>query len=49
MQSYDTHDIFLGADQNGGSLALPWAGDLDDLRVYDGALTTTEIAALAQP
>ncbi len=47
--SYDTHDVYLGADENNGSLALPFDGALDDLRVYSRALTAQEIAALAQP
>lgn len=47
--SYDTHDIYLGADENGGSVALPFDGVLDDLRVYNRVLTSQEIEALAQP
>jgi hypothetical protein len=47
--SYDTHDLYLGADENNGSLALPFDGVLDDLRVYSRALSLQEIAALAQP
>jgi hypothetical protein len=47
--SYDAHDLFLGADQNNGSLALPFDGVLDDLRVYNRVLTAQEIQVLAQP
>lgn len=47
--SYDTHDLYLGADENNGSLALPFDGVLDDLRVYSRPLSAQEIAALAQP
>lgn len=46
--SYDNHELLLGADQNGGTTALYWAGTLDDLRIYDRALSADEIAALAQ-
>ncbi|HEX5058872.1 MAG TPA: LamG domain-containing protein [Kofleriaceae bacterium] len=46
--TYDTHNIYLGADENNGTLALPFDGELDDLRVYNRVLSTSEIAALAQ-
>ena len=46
--SYDTHNIYLGADENNGTLALPFDGELDDLRVYNRVLSASEIAALAQ-
>jgi len=46
--SYDTQDVFLGADENSGALALPFDGELDDLRVYNRVLTAQELAALAQ-
>jgi hypothetical protein len=45
----DMHDIVVGADQNSGSLAYPWQGRLDELRMYDRALTQPEITALAVP
>jgi hypothetical protein len=47
--TYDTGDIVLGADINGGAFALFWDGVLDDVRVYDRALDAAEIAALAGP
>lgn len=47
--SYDSHDIYLGADENNGSLALPFDGELDDLRVYNRVLSQDEIAELAEP
>lgn len=47
--SYDLHDVFLGADQNNSSLALPFDGMLDDLRVYNRVLSAQELQALAQP
>lgn len=48
VSSYDTHGIWLGADQNTGATALYFAGKLDELRVYSRALSAQEIAALAQ-
>ncbi len=46
--SYDTHDVYLGADNNAGSTALFFSGTLDELRVYSRALSASEVAALAQ-
>jgi hypothetical protein len=46
--TYDTHLVYLGADQNGGSMALHWDGTLDDVRIYNRVLSASEIAALAQ-
>lgn len=46
--TYDTHLVYLGADQNNGSTVLYWNGALDDLRVYKRVLSADEIAALAQ-
>ena len=46
--SYDTHGVWLGADQNSGATALYFSGKLDELRVYSRALSAQEIAALAQ-
>ena len=44
---FDTRDITIGADDNGGEVDLPFPGMLDDIRIYDRALTPEEIAALA--
>ena len=46
--SYDTHTVYLGADNNSGTTTLYFSGMLDDLRVYSRVLSDTEIAALAQ-
>lgn len=46
--SYDTHLVYLGADQNTGTTVLYWNGALDDVRIYDRVLGDSEIAALAQ-
>jgi hypothetical protein len=46
---FDTQDIVLGGDRNGGSFVYGWHGRLDELRYYDRALTQPEIMALAAP
>lgn len=45
---YDGHAIYLGGDQNTGDEVLHWDGVLDDLRIYNRALSDSEIAELAQ-
>jgi hypothetical protein len=45
--AYDGHDVYLGGDQNGGTEVLHWDGVLDDLRVYNRALSAGELAELA--
>lgn len=47
--NYDGHDVYLGADENNGSLALPFDGVLDDLRIYNRVLPASELQTLAQP
>ena len=46
---FDDNSIYLGADENNGSLALPFDGVLDDLRVYNRVLSAQELSVLAQP
>ncbi len=46
---FDNGDIYLGADENNGSLALPFDGVLDDLRIYNRVLPASELQILAQP
>ena len=46
---FDTHAVYLGSDENNGAPALFFSGVLDDLRIYNRALTTPEIATLAGP
>jgi hypothetical protein len=43
----DNHDVVLGIDENNGSAAYQFHGKLDELEIYDRALTDTEIAGLA--
>jgi hypothetical protein len=46
--SYDTNSIWVGCDDNGsGGIALHWNGALDDLQVYNRALSVAEVQALA--
>lgn len=46
--AYDTHPVYLGADQNNGTTVLYWDGAIDDVRVYSRVLNDSEIATLAQ-
>jgi hypothetical protein len=45
---FDGSDFLIGGDENGGELALPFTGRLDDVRIYERALEDDEIAALAR-
>lgn len=44
----DMHDLMIGADENMGSPAYPFHGRIDDLELYNRALTDAEISGLAQ-
>ena len=46
---FDVGDIVLGYDEMAGLDAVPYVGDLDDLRIYARALTPTEILSLVLP
>jgi hypothetical protein len=45
---YDTHPVLIGADDNGGVPGYFYQGDIDDLTLYNRALTGTEIRAIYQ-
>lgn len=47
--SFDNSDITIGADVDGGTVVAPLQGELDDVRIYDRALSDAEIIALAAP
>jgi hypothetical protein len=47
--SYDTGEILIGADNNGGTILYYWDGKLDEIRVYNRALSAAEIGTLANP
>jgi hypothetical protein len=44
---FDTHDITLGCDDENGSLDWCLEGAIDDVRLYDRALSDAEIAMLS--
>jgi concanavalin A-like lectin/glucanase superfamily protein len=44
---FDTHDLIIGSDENTGAPAYQFHGRVDDLQLYNRALTDAEIAALA--
>ncbi|MBV8761341.1 MAG: LamG domain-containing protein [Deltaproteobacteria bacterium] len=44
----DMHDIMIGTDENTGSPAYQFHGRIDDLQLYNRALTDAEILGLAQ-
>lgn len=45
---FDRGVVGIGADYDDGSLVAQFTGDLDDLRIYRRALSTTELVALVQ-
>ena len=45
---FDTHDLLIGADENTGAPAYQFHGRIDDLQLYDRALSDTEITVLAR-
>jgi hypothetical protein len=44
--SYDTHNAYIGCDDNGGLVRF-YRGVIDEVQIYNRALSSTEIAALA--
>lgn len=44
---YDDFPLKIGCDQNNGVLDLLFVGRLDDVQIYDRALSPAEISALA--
>lgn len=47
--SFDDSDITIGADVDAGTVVAPLKGELDDVRIYNRALSDAEIIALAAP
>jgi hypothetical protein len=45
----DTHDLVIGGDENGGMPAYTFRGRIDELQIYDRALTDDEIVTIAAP
>jgi hypothetical protein len=46
---FDSHDVLIGMDENGGSPAYEFTGSVDEVQIYDRALTDGEVMALATP
>ena len=44
---FDAHAVDLGADLDAGALVAPYRGTIDDVRIYDRALSSTELQTLA--
>ena len=42
---YDGHDLYLGADSDGGSVNGFWVGALDEVRIFSRARTAAEVWA----
>jgi len=47
--AFDSDDITIGADIDNGGIAVPFTGMLDDVRIYNRALSDAEIIALQSP
>jgi hypothetical protein len=47
--SFDNGDVLIGGDLDFGKLAAPFKGMLDDVQIYDVALSAADIATLATP
>jgi Concanavalin A-like lectin/glucanases superfamily len=46
---FDADTLTLGADLDGGVIVAPLTGRLDDVRIYNRALSAAEIVTLATP
>jgi hypothetical protein len=46
--TFDTSDVLIGYDVDFGSPVAAFAGILDEVRIYNRALSDAEIALLAQ-
>lgn len=49
VPAYDAHPLVVGADEDDGVVDQFFQGALDDVRIYDRALTAAEVAVLATP
>jgi hypothetical protein len=45
--TFGAGDIFIGADSNGGAFAAGFPGSIDEVRIYNRALTALEIFAVS--
>ena len=46
---FDGLDLLIGGDKDGRQESAPWHGDLDDIRIYDRALSPQQLADLTIP
>jgi hypothetical protein len=46
--AYDTHSVYVGCDRNMDAPASAFDGELDDVGIFDRALSESEIATLRQ-
>lgn len=46
VSMFDQHDLLIGADQNEGPATSFWPGAVDEVRIYDRALTADEVVTL---
>lgn len=46
---FDSHDLFIGGDEDFGTVTNFWPGLVDELQIYDRALSTAELLILAAP
>ena len=44
--AYDAHPVLIGCDNDYGSTVLPFTGKLDEVSIYNRALSASEIAAI---
>jgi len=47
--SFDDSDITIGSDVDAGMLVDPFNGLVDDVRIYNRALSANELMALTSP
>lgn len=45
---FDTNDIHIGADVDAGNTSQQWTGKVADVRIYNEALSASDVATLAQ-
>jgi hypothetical protein len=45
--AYDTHDALIGGDYDFGSIKFGWTGGLDEITLYNRALSAVEIQAIS--
>jgi hypothetical protein len=46
QMGYDSHPVMIGADSDFGSTTLPWTGEINEVSLYNRALSASEIQAI---